>query len=176
MPPPPSYLHSQHLPDCRIQHFSNLNFIGVCFAHMCASACGSQRWASVPASEVVHFLYLEAWSLTIFRLGYVASEPQGSFCLSVPSAWMTIMFHHSEIFMWFLGVRLKSSCFTNWHLPICPCVPGSWLGLKDLGGELHEWRNVDCISVVELVLVHKSKRHPWSNLFCSRSELSLGCL
>lgn len=130
---PPSYLHSQHLPDCRIQHFSNLNFIGVCFAHMCASVCGcgSQRWASVPSSEVVHFLYLGKHDLSPF-LDWVEwpVSSRGPF-VSVSPVLGWQLFHHSEIFMWFLAMSLHV-------LPIdtCPFVsvaPWFMAWIKDLG-------------------------------------------
>lgn len=64
------------------------------------------------SSDVVPLIFVKQ-GLTVFRLGWLTSELQGSFCDSVPRAWTANMYHHSGLSMWSLGVGLKSSCFTN---------------------------------------------------------------
>lgn len=52
---------------------------------------------------------LLTWSLLV-KLSWLAREPQGSTCLCFLGGGFAGMCHHSQLFMWLLGIKPRSSC------------------------------------------------------------------
>lgn len=85
-------------------------FCGGLYVHMCAHTCRGQR-----SSAQVSFSCLRRGipllpGLTSSCGIWLAREHEGADCLSILGRRMTTMFHHAQLFMWDIGIKLRSSC------------------------------------------------------------------
>lgn len=74
-------------------------------------------WRSHRSTQLSFFWFeagylTTAWSSPV-HVGWMAREHQGADCLSILGHRMETVFHHAQLFMWDIGIKLRSSCFCS---------------------------------------------------------------